>query len=43
MYHPVAPTVPADSTKSEDMKAWDDYYFECEVWAELQKPCMDRD
>lgn len=43
MLKPVAPTVPADSTKPEDIKAWDDYYAECENWADAQKPCMDRE
>jgi hypothetical protein len=43
MVQPVKPTVPADSTKPEDIKAWEDYYADCENWADQQKPCMDRD
>ena len=39
---PVAPSVPATSEKPEDVKAWDDYYAACETWADMQKPCMDR-
>jgi hypothetical protein len=42
MFKPVAPTVPATSTKPEDIKAWDTYYAECEEYADMMKPCMDR-
>lgn len=43
MFKPVAPTSSPTSTNPEDVKAWDDYYAECENWADAQKPCMDRD
>lgn len=39
---PVAPSVPATSTDPDDVQAWEDYYAACEVYAEMQKPCMDR-
>lgn len=43
MIKPVAPTVSAESTKPEDIKAWEDYYAACEAWVDAQKPCMSRD
>lgn len=42
MFKPIAPSASPTSTEPEDIKAWDDYYAACEVWAEVQKPCMDR-
>lgn len=40
---PVAPTASPESTDPADIKAWEDYYADCEVWAEMNKPCMRRD
>lgn len=42
LIRPVAPSVPADSTKPEDIKAWEDYYDACDYYVEMSKPCMDR-
>lgn len=40
MMKPVAPSVPADSKKPEDKKAWDDFYGECDRYNDSLKPCM---
>jgi hypothetical protein len=42
MIKPVAPTVSITSTEPEDIKAWDNYFAECEAWVDSRKPCMDR-
>lgn len=43
MLKPVAPTVSAESTKPEDVKAWDDYYAAVDAWIDSRKACMDRE
>lgn len=40
MDKPVAPTVSPESTKPEDVQAWEDYYAACEAWVDNNKPGM---
>jgi hypothetical protein len=39
-FTPALPTVSSTSTKPEDIKAWDDYYAECDRAVDSRKPGM---